>query len=462
MIQGVRYHPLLAFLLLAGSQPDPVTAFRDVTVIPMDTERVVEHQTVLVRGDRIAALGPTGSIAIPADANVVEGSGKFLMPGLVDMHVHLPGDTSAATTRNALTLFVSNGVTRVRVLNGNARHLRVRDSVARGDLLGPRMYVVGAATGALPDNTADMRRLLSPQEVARFTEGMKRAGFDFIQVNATLMKSEYDELVNTARKTGIRLSGSVPNDVGLARVTRAKQASIENLEGYLEPLERDDSPIRLADPVTRARRLLDYYDEAKLGKLTASLRSAGIANTPMLFITHVGATQQAPESLAAWPEMKYMPPRTVAAWIRGLRRTQEQAPEADRVARFLAFRNRVTKALSDGKALVLVGSDANQTFVVPGYGTLYEIHSLTVAGLTRYEAIRAATANAAEFMGAANEFGTIAPGRVADLVLLDGNPLDDIGNLTLRAGVMLPGTWRPADTLGAALRRIAESYQAQP
>jgi hypothetical protein len=324
------------------------------------------------------------------------------------------------------------------------------------------MYVVGAAAGALPDNTADMRRVLSPQEVARFTEGMKRAGFDFIQVNATLMKAEYEELVNTARKAGIRLSGAVPGDVGLARVTRARQASIENLEGYLEPLERDNSPIHYADPVTRARRLLDYYDEAKLPKLVASIRAGGVANTPLLFIAHVGATRQAPESLAAWPEMKYMPPRTVAQWIRNLRRTQEQPLEADRVARFLAFRNRVAKALNDGKALVLVGSDASQTFVVPGYGTLYEIHSLTVAGFTRYDAIRAATANAAEFMGAANEFGTVAPGRVADLVLLDGNPLEDIGNLTLRAGVMLQGTWHSADTISAGLQRIAESYAVRP
>jgi hypothetical protein len=245
-------------------------------------------------------------------------------------------------------------------------------------------------------------------------------------------------------------------------VIRARQASIENLDGYLESLERSDSPLHYLDPVTRARRLQDYYDETKIPKLAADLRAAGIANTPTLFINHVGATQQAPESLATWPEMRFVHPRILAGWIRQLHRTQDQGLDPERNSRYLDYRNRLTKGLSDGRALLLVGSDAPNAFVVPGFGTVYEIHSLTVAGLSPYQALHAATRNAAEFMHAEGDFGMVAPGLRADLVLLDANPLENVANLTLRAGVMLRGRWYPISELNTMLEGLAAGYKPNP
>ncbi|MBI4422000.1 MAG: amidohydrolase family protein [Gemmatimonadetes bacterium] len=442
--------------------PDTVVAFRDVSVLPMDSERVLAHQTVILRGDRIVAVGPVDSIAVPAGSAVVEAAGKFLIPGLADMHVHMPGDTSAVATENALTLFVAGGVTTIRVMSGAYRHLAIRDSVARGRVLGPSMYVAGAAVGALPDNTADLRRVLNAQEVRRLAERMKRAGFDFIQVTGSVMRTEYEELAGAARRAGIPLTGGVPVDVGLQRVIQARQASIENLDGYLDPLERDDSPLRYADPVTRARQLQHYYDEAKIPRLAASIRDAGVANTPTLFINHVSYTRQPAESLAAWPEMRFVTPRVLEGWMRQKRRAQELQAQANDGPQVLAFRNQLTKGLRDAGALILVGSDAPGAFLVPGFSTVYEIHSLTVAGLSRYEALRAATRSAAEFVHREGEFGTIAPGLRADLVLLDGNPLEDIGNLTLRSGVMLRGRWIPAEEINEMLERIAAAYRPNP
>ena len=437
-----------------------VTAFRDVTVIPMDSDRVLEHHTVIVRDDRIAAVGPVADTPAPDGATIVEGAGKWLIPGLADMHVHMPGDTAAAAIRNELALFITQGVTTVRVMSGQLRHLAIRDSIARGQLLGPTMFVAGASVGALPGNTADLRRVLTGNEVSRFAEQMKRAGFDFIQITGNMMRQEYEGLAGAARKAGIPVTGAVPADVGLSRVLKARQASIENLEGYLEALERDDSPVRYADPVTRARRLTEYYDTAKIPRVAADIRAAGLANTPTLFINHVSATGQAPESLAAWPEMKYMNPRTVAGWSRQLRRAQEQYFDTDRGTRFLEYRNQLTRGLSDAGTLLLVGSDAPNAFLVPGFATTYEIHSLTVAGLTRHLALRAATRSAAQFLRAQGVFGAVAPGLRADLVLLDKDPLADIGNLTLRAGVMLRGRWMPAAELDAMLEAIARQYRA--
>src|SRR6185503_19169370 len=127
---------------------------------------------------------------IPDGAVVIQGAGKFLMPGLADMHMHMAFDTSAAANRNELTLFVANGVTTVRALSGAHRHLAIRDSAARAQLLGPTIYVAGASVGALPDNTADLRRVLTQSEVVKFAEQMKRAGFDFIQINNSMMRAE--------------------------------------------------------------------------------------------------------------------------------------------------------------------------------------------------------------------------------------------------------------------------------
>jgi hypothetical protein len=436
-----------------------LTAFRDVTVLPMDSERVLEHHTVVVTGDRITAVGPVSDTPIPDGATIVEGTGKFLIPGLADMHVHMPVDTSAVAIRNHLTLFVTQGVTSVRVMSGQLRHLAIRDSIARGELLGPTMWVAGASVGALPENTADLRRVLTGNEVSRFAEQMKRAGFDFIQITGNMMRQAYEGLAGAARKAGIPVTGAVPADVGLSRVLKARQVSIENLEGYLDALEQDNSPIHYADPVTRARRLTEYYDAAKIPRVAADVRAAGLANTPTLFINHVSATGQAPESLAAWPEMKYMNPRTVASWTRQLRRAQEQSFDVNRGARYLEYRNQLTRGLSEGGTLLLVGSDSPNAFLVPGFATIYEIHSLTVAGLSRHLALRAATRNAAQFLHAEREFGVIAPGLRADLVLLDKDPLTDIGNLTLRAGVMLRGRWLPAPELETMLQSIAQQYQ---
>jgi imidazolonepropionase-like amidohydrolase len=381
------------------------------------------------------------------------------MAGLVDMHIHMPNDTSLAAAQNELTLFVSQGVTTIRVMAGSQRHLALRDSIAHGNMFGPTMYVAGASIGAVAGSTDDLRRVLQPAEIARFAEQMKRAGFDFIQLTSNMTRAEYEKLVSAAKKVGIPLTGGVPSDAGLARVIRARQSSIENLDGYLEILEKDDSPIRYADPVTRARRLHEYFDESKVPKLAGDLRSAGIANTPTLFINHVGVTNQPPESLATWPEMRFMPPRVVAAWTRQLHRAQDQAIEADRNLRFIDYRNRLTKGLSDGGALILAGSDAPNAFLVPGFATVYEIHGLTVAGLTNYQALSTATRNAAAFMHAENEFGIIAPGARADLLLLDKNPLENIANLTLRAGVMVRGHWYPQAELDAMLEKIAASYK---
>lgn len=433
--------------------------FRDVTVLPMTGPVTLLHQAVVIRGDRIVAVGAVDVVAVPDGATVVDGAGKYLMPGLADMRVRLPGpDSSGVVTRNTLALLLANGVTTVRVVVGNNRHLVLRDSIARGLVRGPRMYVAGNVVGALPGNTADLRRVLTPNEAARFAESMKRAGYDFIQVSAGMLRQEYDALAGAARRAGIPLTGTVPVDAGLARVIRARQASIDNLDGYLDALERDDSPVRYADPVTRARNLVRFYDAEKIPRLALSIREAGIANTPTLFVNHVTFTSHSAEAMAQWPEMKYVAPAVLQDWIRRKRRVAEAQAGSNDGSKVLAYRNALTKGLADAGARILVGSEASGAFLVPGFSTLYEIHALTVAGLGIPQALLAATRSPAEFVGAEQEFGAVAPGLSADLLLLDANPLEDVANLTMRAGVMVRGRWIARAELDEMLEKIAMSH----
>lgn len=441
-----------------GVSADSVVAFRDVTVIPMIGPRSLEHQTVLIRGDRIVAVGAAAAVSIPPDATVIDGAGKYLMPGLADMRVRLPFDSTGLAARNTLTLLIANGVTTVRMWGGQARHLAMRDSISRGEVLGPSMYVVGSAVGAVPGNTDDMRRVLGPAETARFAERMKLAGYDFIQVNTSALRQEYEALAGAARRVGIPLTGAVPTDAGLERVIKARQASIENLDGYLPTLERDNSPVRLADPFTRARQLVRFYDPEKIAPLGASLREANVANTPTLFINHVTFTEHTAEEMAAWPEMRYVAPAVLQDWSRRKRRATDQQTDPKYGPQYLEYRNQLVKGLADTGAPILVGSDALGAFLVPGFSTLYEIHSLTVAGLTVAQALEAATRNAARFLGAESEFGAVAPGMRADLLLLNANPLTHVGNLTEPAGVMLRGRWIPSEEIQRMLTDVAQSY----
>jgi imidazolonepropionase-like amidohydrolase len=447
-----------AVATVATASQDGGYAFRDVTVISTAGEPVRRHQTVLVSGDRIVALGPADSISLLPATTIIEGAGKFLMPGLADMHVHLPGaDSSGMTTRNTLTLFLASGVTTIRVMSGAFRHLAVRDSIARGELLGPRMLVAGSAVGALPGNTADLRRVLDRGEIAKFAEEMKRAGYDFIQINSGMVQQEYDALTSAARRAGIRITGGVPADVGLDRAVRARQSSIENLEGYLQAVERDDSPLRYSDPVSRARKLAQYFDPAKITRAAKNTYDAGIFNTPTLFLTYVAYTAVTADDMAKWPEMRYVSPPVLADWIRRKNRADEFLTDPNEGARLISFRMAMTRGLAQAGARLLVGSDAPATFLVPGFATLYEMHSLTVAGVPAAQVLRAATLSAAEFVGAGANFGTIAPGKVADLLLLDADPLQDIANLAMRAGVMSRGRWFPAQELNAMLDDVART-----
>ncbi len=429
-------------------------AFIGVNVVPMDRERVVENQTVLVRDGRIVEVGPAAQVDVPAGATRVDAAGKYLMPGLAELHGHLPGSQAPREfVDDVLFLFVANGVTFVRGMQGDARQLGIRDSVMQGLTLGPTLVLGSPAmSGQNVQTVEDARRL-----VREYHE----AGYDLLKVHEGLSPEVYEAIAATAREVGIPFGGHVSDLVGLHAALEAGQVTIDHLDNYIFAAEKDDSPVRDAPPQERARQLPFHLDDAKIPELAAATRQAGawvVPTMPLWEVLH-GASEPA-EVLLQRPEVKYVPPQAVQQWANWVRNIQERV-DRDAARAHMAFRNRLLKGLADAGVGILLGSDAPQIFSVPGFSIHREMRAMIEAGLTPYQVLESGTRNVATYLGTPDEFGTVAPGRRADLILLEANPLEDVGNVARRAGVMVRGRWLPESEIQERLARIAASYTAE-
>jgi imidazolonepropionase-like amidohydrolase len=428
-------------------QPPPALVIENVTVLPMDRERTLPGHTVLIVGRRIEALGPTGSVQVPADAERIDGTGRFLIPGLAEMHGHPPTDQwPEAMQERFMRLNVAAGVTTVRGMLGHPHQLALKQRVGSGEMIGPQLFV-GAPSlngNATPSATH------AAEQVTRH----RAAGYDLLKVHPGVGIEAFDAIMGVAEREGLRVGGHIPEAVGLRHALERGIASVEHLDGYIEAVQRDDAPAAASQFFGVNK--VGTIDEAKLDDIVALTRQAGAYVTPTqaLFVTHLG--EATAEQTAARPEMAYWPAETVAQWtqqVTGFRSGLASEPGA--ASGMLEFRADLIRRLRDAGVPFLLGADAPQIFNVPGYATLFELETLVDAGLTPFEALQSGTLNPARFMGLEHAFGTIEVGKRADLVLLEANPLDDIANVRRRAGVVLAGRWLPASELDSWLAGYA-------
>ncbi|HEX6107549.1 MAG TPA: amidohydrolase family protein [Gemmatimonadales bacterium] len=415
-----------------GAPGRETTVFRDVNVVPMDRERVLPHRSVVVRGDRIVTILPADA-ALPEGARVIEGGGTaYLIPGLHDMHVHL-------LERGELLLYLANGITTVRNLHGLPRHLAWRDSIERGTLPGPRLVTSGPILDGHPPARSTNTVLRSAADANRAVAAQKAAGYDAIKIYDNVPRDLYAALGRAARRHGVPMVGHLPTPVGLAGLLEVgAQRGIEHVEELLPLFD-------------------DGRDTSGLGSVAAGLRRAGVWVTPTLTV-HRSALEQARDWAADQrrPELAYLHPGTARSWgwtAAGEARSANPAA-AERFARTTAFFERaLVPALHQAGVKLLAGSDAPIPTIMPGFGLASELRALAAAGLTPYDALVAATRNPAEFLGRGAWSGTVTPGRAADLLLLSANPLEDIGNVERRLGVMRAGRWHPQSELRALMQR---------
>ena len=404
------------------------TAFVGVNVLPMDKDAVLADQTVVVSDGKIVSVAPAAKAQVPAGALKVDGKGKFLMPGLGELHAHIPGGKSPdADVERTLFLYVANGVTTIRGMLGDPRHITYRERVAKGEVIGPMIYTSGPSFNG---NSAK-----TPAAAVEMVVAQKQAGYDLLKIHPGVPRDAFDAMAAKADELKIPFAGHVPEAVGLMRALEAKYRSIDHLDGYVEAMVPNP-----AGSQTFGVNLVAQADESRIPALVKATVAAGTWQVPTEILLVNWLNDENPESMAKWPEMKYVAPETLAKWVAQKQGFSAKFPQADR-QKLLALRRKLIKALHDGGVPFALGSDAPQTWNVPGFSAHRELGAIVAAGLTPYQALRTGTANVGTYFGTAATTGTVAAGKRADLVLLDANPLTDIGNSSRIAGVMVNGRW---------------------
>ncbi|MBS1241629.1 MAG: hypothetical protein H6R40_1056, partial [Gemmatimonadetes bacterium] len=260
----------------------------------------------------------------------------------------------------------------------------------------------------------------------------------------------------TARRLNIRFVGHVPLDVGLERALRQGQASLDHVDGLIEALVREGSPVKPTESAFFGANLVAYVDESKLPRLVGLAKASGTWIVPTQTLFESMAGPDAPEAMTRWPEMRFWPSRTVAQWAQATATTRAQlGMTAEQGQRMNELRRRIMKALYQGGVPFLLGSDAPQWWNVPGFSIERELAAMVRAGFTPFQAFEMGTRNVARFFGAEEDFGTVAVGKRADLVLLDGNPLEDVTSWKHRAGVMVRGKWYDRDEIRRRLDELS-------
>jgi imidazolonepropionase-like amidohydrolase len=440
--------------LAAATAPPAAIAFIDVTVVPMDRERLIANQTVIVSGERIAEIGPAAKVKVPEGALRVDARGKFLMPGLSEMHAHIPGGQAPdELVERTLYLFASAGVTTIRGMLGHSRHLTLRDRAARGDIVSPTIYTAGPSFNG--------QSATSAEQATKMVADQKAAGYDLLKIHPGLTRPVFDAIVAEANKQRIPFAGHVPVDVGVDHALDSRYASIDHIDGYVEALVRDGTPKEaLSNAGWFGHNLVPYVDETKIAPLVAKTRAAGVWIVPTENLMEIFMSTDDPETFAKRPEIQYMPRPMVEGWIKQRKEFLSQPDiTPEKCKAFLALRKRLIKALHDGGVGLLLGSDAVQTMSVPGFSIHGELQAIARAGLTPFQVYTTGSTNVAKYFGVEQQVGTVAKGMRADLVLVDANPLADVANFPRQSGVMIRGRWLPRAEISKRLSEYSQSLQ---
>lgn len=446
------------------------TAFVAVNVIPMDRERILANQTVVVRGGTIVEIGDTAKIQIPKDATRIDAQGKYLIPGLVDMHTHLMSDDNFPDelAPDELRIMVANGVTTCRFMIGTPEQLILRMRSAKGEIIAPTIYSASPhLTGKKQGNDFVVT---NPDEAREAVRKSKAAGYDFIKITTYLPSLLYETAVDEAAKQNIRVVGHADSRfVTAPRAWKARQ-QIEHLDGYMEMLVRDDAPMKgsvsdiyIYNP--KNWESLDYIDEAKIAwaaKMTVA--SNPYVNPTQHFMKNTFGLPRSEESIRAQPDFKFYPSKVQQQWLDFYKNNKMlQVVSPEKRARWIELRNKLIKAIHDAGGKIMAGSDTPEFLFLYGFSMHRELKALADAGLSNYAALAAGTRNPHEYLGSIKRAGTIEKGKNADLILLNANPLDDIRNTEKRAGVMLKGKYYTQAEMDGWLDEIAPRFHnAEP
>ena len=463
------FPPALIAALLAAGCADPAaeqvqgdTAFVGVTVIDVAAGEPAPGRTVVVDDGRIVHVGPAAGATLADDVNVIDGTGRYLLPGLTDMHAHV-------FTEDSLLPYLANGVTTIRNMWGGPMALEMKAAVAAGRVPGPRIVTAGQLLDGAPKIWAGSTEVADAAEAAALVAQQAADGYDFVKVYSRLSPEVLDAILAAGAEHGIAVAGHVPQDVPLLHAVRGGMRTAEHFTGMLAAVLADPAlpnpDLASFDPRNNelikalGRGDLDpaaLVDPDRVAQLGADLAGQDFWLVPTIDVMKNFTSIPRPAHPDAF---EYLTPAD-----RAIMRMLESAGSAMidpelQAGETVLFHVRadVLPALHRAGARVLVGTDDSLQL---GFAVVDEMEALVEAGLTILEVLRAATLGAADYLGERGTFGEVVPGAAADLILVDGNPLEDLGALRRPPGVMRAGTYHDRADLDAMLERLAAKTAA--
>jgi|SRR3989475_1503466 len=432
-----------------------------VTVIDATGAPMQPDMTLVITGNRIVALRKTGTIRVPKGAQVVEAKGKFLIPGLWDMHVHMFNQVSRRPPNTwYFPLFVASGITGIREMWTKPEDIEQirewRRLQAEGSLLAPRIAAVGTLVdgpagaettqigGALPGPTANVVR--TPEEARDFVRALRAIGdIDFVKTYSSLSREAYFAIADEAKKQGLPFAGHVPFLVDAAEASSAGQRSMEHLNQILESSSSRSQELFQVPgrdwSSEHEKLMLDTFSDERFRKLVAVLAKNQSWQVPTLVVARVYAFPRDLRIIRNEDRMRYIPSNEIANWKKLFPERVQEPTDTEKAVRGRLWQKQleVVRRMNEASVPFMAGSDLGTAYTYPGFSLHDELALLVEAGLTPMQGLQTATRNPAHFLGLQDSLGTVEEGRTADLIILDANPLEDIRNTQKIAAVIING-----------------------